>query len=297
MKAAVTGSSGLIGGAVVSRLSREGSVVTIGRRPNNDLSADLADAEQVARLDLSGCDLLVHAAGVVDEDFREDSARAFLQATAGASALFEAAAASGVARVAYISSAHVYGPLQGRLDEASPVDPRSDYAIAHFATEQSLKRLSASFSATAVFRPCAVYGQPPVLSSFRRWSLIPFAFPRQAVSDGVIRLMSSGDQMRNFVAATDIADAVAGWVSDGPTGWSVCNPVGISDMTVWEFATLCANVAEDQTGRPVKVWRPKGAYDVAQGLQYRTRTAYGEGEARIRDVMAGLTRRLLTEAV
>lgn len=297
MRAAVTGSSGLIGAAVVSRLTQDGTVVTIGRQPENDLKADLADTDQIARLDLSGCDLLVHAAGVVDEDFREDPTRAFRQATAGASALFEAAAASGVPRVAYISSAHVYGPLQGILDEASPADPRSDYAIAHFATEQCLKRLGASFSATAAFRPCAVYGQPQVLSRFRRWGLVPFAFPRQAVSDGVIRLMSSGEQMRNFVAATDIADAIAGWASGGPTGWSVCNPVGVSDMTVWEFARLCADVAQDRTGRPVEVCRPEGPHEAAQRLQYRTRTAYGQGGARIRDVMGELTRRLAAEAV
>lgn len=297
MRAAVTGSSGLIGAAVVSRLAQEGTVVTIGRQPENHLKADLADTDQIARLDLSGCDLLVHAAGVVDEDFSANPARALHQATAGASALFDAAASSGVARVAYISSAHVYGPLEGRLDETSPADPRSDYAIAHFATEQSLKRLAARFGATAAFRPCAVYGQPPVLSRFRRWGLVPFAFPRQAVSEGTIRLMSSGEQMRNFVAATDIADAIAGWASGDRTGWSVCNPVGISDMTVWEFARLCADVAQDQTGRPVEVLRPEGPHRAAQGLQYRTRTAYGQGEARIRDVIGEFTRRLAMAAV
>jgi UDP-glucose 4-epimerase len=294
MKIALTGASGLIGAAIARRFARMGRVLTIGRRETADQRADLSDPAAIGQIDLQGCDILIHAAGVVDEDFRDDPARAFRQATFGAAALFERAAAAGVARVAYISSAHIYGPLEGAIDEASPPDPRSDYAIAHFATEQTLKRMGQRFAATAAFRPCAVFGAPASLSQFRRWTLIPFAFPRNAITSHRIELQSTGEQSRNFVAADDIAESVARWVEAGAGGWSTCNTVGPQDLSVWQFAQLCAVEAQRLTGRPVTLSRVEPTEALpAHPLHYATRTTYGRGNtdlaAAVSDLMAQIS--------
>ncbi len=111
---AVIGANGMIGSAVVAHLARSQNVVSVGRRAPSDVIADISEPAAVAQLELPGCKTLVHCAEVVDEDF-SDPERAFRQATLGMAALVRRAAQLGVERFAYISTAHVYGPLVGRL--------------------------------------------------------------------------------------------------------------------------------------------------------------------------------------
>src|SRR6478609_448274 len=123
MRIAITGASGLIGHAVAKALADAGhAIVTVGRRADCAVRVDLAADASLPAGALKGCDALVHAAGVTDEDFADRDA-AFAKALRGTQALLAAARDAGVGRLAYFSSAHVYGPLEGRLDEASPVNP------------------------------------------------------------------------------------------------------------------------------------------------------------------------------
>ena len=254
---ALTGASGLIGSAVFARLSQSHRIVAIGRRDDSELRADLSDPASVAQLNLHGADTLVHCAGVVDEDFA-DTTRAFRQATQGMAVLVARASACGVSRALYISSAHIYGPFVGTISEQNPPNPLSDYAIAHFASEQILRRASGPDLRAMILRPCAVFGIPPDLAAFRRWNLIPFSFPRSLVETGRIELKSSGAPRRNFVGASDIADGVARWLATSDEGppCRVVNPVGKESMSVWEFAQLCARGYEAQTGKKAVLSRP-----------------------------------------
>ena len=252
---------------------------SLGRKAADDLKADLSEPDAIGRLDLSGYDALIHCAGVVDEDFAADPERAFRQATLGAAALVDRAVAGGVRRLAYISSAHVYGPLVGAIDEATPVNPVSNYAIAHYATEQIFRRAAGQVDAVGLFRPCAVFGTPPDMTGFRRWGLMPFAFPRRAVIEREIALTGSGDQRRNLVAASDVADVVAAWLP-GPGGLTVLNPLGRLSMSVWEFAQLCGREAEAVTGHPCRVSRREDPGPTpGADFDYRSRSAMSRGGA------------------
>jgi UDP-glucose 4-epimerase len=165
----------------------------------------------------------------------------------------------------------VYGPLEGRIDELRPVSPVSDYARAHLETENRFRAaLDAPGMRVLVARPCAVYGMPPSLQRFARWSLIPFDFPRQATT-GRIVLKSAGLQRRNFVAAEGIANLVGWWLGHEPPPLLIANAPGRDEMSVYDFAVLCAKIAVAHTGRPCDVVRPdpRGAPPVP--LEYRTR--------------------------
>lgn len=290
---AQTGSSGLIGSAVRKRLGATREVRTIDKQPFADFVADLSEPDSIATLDLNGCTALVHCAGIVDEDFT-NTGRAFRQATQGMSALVARAKSCGVSRFVYVSSAHVYGPFAGTISESSSPNPLSDYAIAHFASEQILRRAAGPGFRAVVLRPCAVFGIPPDLARFRRWALIPFGFPHSAVEHSRIELKSSGLQRRNFVGTDDIAGAIDTWLSDS---WAdpflIVNPIGKESMTVLAFAQMCARIAETVTGQSCRVVRPDAPAPLADTFEYTTMDRRFAGVTNLGDTVAHLMRLMI----
>ncbi len=271
MRVAIAGSTGLIGNAIAQVLASGGhKMVSIGRAAG-DIALDLARPARLAPGALAGCDALVHAAGVTDEDMI-DRGRAFAKAGQGAQALLDAAREDGVSRLLYVSSAHVYGTLEGVIDESRSVDPRSDYARAHVATERLFERASGSGARVLIARPCAVYGMPLSLERFARWALIPFDFPRQAMH-GRIVLRNHGAQRRNFVSAQGVAMLAAWWLEQERPGVTLANAVGREEMSVFDFAALCARIATGETGRDCAVERPPPREPAGPPLEYRTRVS------------------------
>jgi UDP-glucose 4-epimerase len=296
MRVALSGATGLIGSAIRSRLEDKGHKVrTLGRSPDSDIRCDLASWAPIPNGALAGCQALVHAAGVTDEDFI-DRERAFAKAVGGTGALAAAAREARVERVVYVSSAHVYGPLVGPIDEASPPNPLSPYAIAHFASEQLLRRAALDEGwAALMLRPCAVFGMPPSLERFSRWSLIPFDFPRQALA-GRIVLKSDGSQHRNFVATQAIASLAVQWLETAQAGVEVANSPGGESMAVYDFARLCARIAREETGRECAVERPEMHPVQEAALDYRSRRGAAPAGPSLDDHVRGLIRALSGKA-
>lgn len=260
MRVAISGSTGLIGGAVFNRLSDRREVVRLGRRNTCELQVNFALSETVAALDLTGCDAVVHCAGIVDEDFKRDPAAAYAQNTVGIAGLAERAVIARVRRLVYFSSTHVYGPLIGRISEQTQVNPLSDYAIAHYAAEQILRRISAKGGLEVlIVRPNAVFGVPAEMDKFDRWSLIPFSFPLAAVYREKIVLLTSGEQQRNFVSTDDLARLVEQFLDsqDNPSSFEIVNSIGPETLSVYEFALKCAATYQSLTGRTCAIERPE----------------------------------------
>jgi UDP-glucose 4-epimerase len=290
---AIAGATGVIGHAIAHRLEAAGHRVrTVGRGEGCDVRFDLARDAALDPAALAGCDALVHAAGVTDEDFTQP-ALAWAKAERGAAALVDAARRAGVGRFAYVSSAHVYGPLEGRIDESRTPEPRSDYARAHLATERIFVEAAAQAS-VLIARPCAAYGMPPSLARFARWSLIPFDFPRQAIS-GRIVLKSHGGQRRNFVPAEGLGNLVGWWLELGAPGVMIANAPGRDEMSVYDFARLCATIGGSAAGRPCEVERPPASGPSPEPFEYRTRVGGHLPGPSLEEHVARLVRALLQE--
>lgn len=253
MRVALTGASGIAGRGIAAALARAGhETVVFGRREASGRRLDLADPTTARGLDWGGATVLVHAAGITDETAR-DPALGPRIAVESWRALLDAAKAAKVARVVYVSSAHVYGPLEGRIVEDAFPKPASDYARLHLASEQLPRSLGMP---TDILRACNLYGFPADLSRFERWALIPFGFPRDAARDGRIVLKSSGVQARNFLSADRLGEIVVATLAGPQAGGTVRNAVGRDTMPVRDFAARVAGLARTVLGRDVAVSAP-----------------------------------------
>lgn len=253
MRVALTGATGIAGQGIAAALARAGHrLATFGRREPPGRRLDLADPATARNLDWGGAQALVHAAGVTDESARDKELGPRI-AVESWRALLDAAKAAGVARVIYISSAHVYGPLEGRIAEDAFPKPANDYARLHLASEQL--PLSLGFR-TDIVRACNLYGFPADLARFERWALIPYGFPREAARDGTITLKSPGVQARNFLSADRLGEIVAATLATQAAGGNVRNAVGRDTMSVRDFASRVAGVARTVLGREIAVVAP-----------------------------------------
>jgi UDP-glucose 4-epimerase len=257
-KILLLGATGLIGSSVYRCLEKTHGITRLGRSGECELKGDLSKPGSMNSLVLDDFDVLVHCAGVTDEDFKSSPADAFIQSSVGLNALVQNAIAARVKRFIYVSTSHVYGPQVGTIDESSASDPLSDYAIAHFVAEQTLKRNASGFEAVFVLRPNAVFREPLFIDKFDRWSLIPYSFPLEAVYTQKIVLRSSGEQNRNFVSTFDIARYVECLLDRrGDQTFEIINAIGKDTMSVYEFGLKCCKIYREVTGNECVVERPE----------------------------------------
>ena len=266
---ALTGETGIVGRGIREGLTEAGHAV----RPIGRGEYDLTRPDGAKWLELEGVDVLVHAAGITEESARTSKAGTI--ANEGLQALTARAREQGVGRLVYISSAHVYGPLEGSIGEDHPLDPRNDYARLHVASETVA---AASGLACDILRPCNVYGMPADLAHFARWALTPYGFPRDVVRDGKIVLKTSGLQTRNFVAAAGIGRVVAARLAEAPLPRRVRNVAGRDTLSVRELAARVAAVAAPILGRMPAIEVPEGGDPAPPRLDYRSSDGPQDGD-------------------
>ena len=266
---ALIGAGGVIGRAIAKRLAEDGHRV----RAVSRAECDLMQPPSCAALDLAGQDALVHAGGITEESARTPNAWA--HAATGWQAVLDRAKQAGVKRAVYVSSAHVFGTLEGTIDEATPPDPRGDYALLHYASEQILRR---NGFAGAVLRAGNVYGMPAKLENFARWSLVPYGFPQEAVRHKRIALKTPGLQMRNFVPASGIAAAVAAVLAGNGPALDVINVAGNDTLSMRDFAARVAGVAKRVLGADVALDMPPAPPTAPPELRFVSRLGPQAGD-------------------
>jgi UDP-glucose 4-epimerase len=169
MKVLVTGGSGFLGAWIVRRLARSNHQIRIfDIAANKSLvseiagagadsvewqTGDIVDPDHVHGAS-EGCDAIVHLAGILTPDCRNDPIRGAKINLIGTLNVFETARKRGIGQIVYTSSAGVFGPIDGH----TPC-PDTHYGAFKLACEGSARaywedhRLG-SFG----FRPYVVYG-------------------------------------------------------------------------------------------------------------------------------------------
>lgn len=202
----ITGAGGFIGRHLIATLRHRGHPVAAWSRASGfDLNAPSPDAERRWTEQLRASDVVVHLAGrahVLDGDVaveRELHRRINFDGTVR---LAQAAAAAGIRRFIFVSSAKVFGEgKDGPYSAQSPARPQDAYAQSKWNAEQALHALAAQGSMEVVIvRPPLVYG-PGVGANFARLARLaslPIPLPFAAV-----------DNRRDLIAVDNLVDLLA----------------------------------------------------------------------------------------
>ncbi|MHB8130634.1 MAG: NAD-dependent epimerase/dehydratase family protein [Mobilitalea sp.] len=221
-----------------------------------------------------GVDFIIHLASLNEVDSFADPERALLVNAQGTLKLIEAAIGSGVKRLIYLSTIHVYGsPLFGLVTEDTKPNSSHPYATSHRAAEEYVVAASKEKRLLGVvLRPANGFGVPadPFIN---RWKLIVNDLCRQALTSKKLVLRSSGQESRNFITLTDIIRAIDHLLSIpmDKCGSAIFNVGEDKSTSAFELAKIIASRCQEVLSFTPPIERQQvKAGEVLDKLDYRS---------------------------
>ncbi len=202
-KIVVTGATGFIGSEIVRALTKTGAqVVALSKA-----EVDICDTNKLREV-LAGAWAVVHQGGLPPIPLSVKDPLASHQANVtGALSVLVAARDAAVDRVIYASSTMVYGNSQvSPQTETLRPEPRSPYGVQKYAVELYAKLFYDLYGLKTIgLRYGNVYGpgQNPAAS----YVPVVTTFLTQMLAGQAPTLLGDGQQMRDFVFVTDVAEA------------------------------------------------------------------------------------------
>ncbi len=210
----ITGGSGFIGSHLCNLLSGQGHsvrILDIAPPPfgikAEFVRASVLDAPRVQRL-VAGAEGIVHLAALVDVTASLSDPFSDFQVNAqGTINVLEAARHAGVEKVAYASSAAVYGnPVEMPVNEGHPTSPLSPYGASKLTAERYVLLYNSLYGMkNTALRLFNVYGRGQNAHSPYSGVITKFA---NALSEGKQPIIyGDGSQTRDFVNVADVCNA------------------------------------------------------------------------------------------
>ena len=223
LKTLVTGGAGFIGSHLVETLLSDGHSVTVlddlsNGNPQN-LSAvesdpnltlhgvDVSDQDKLPPL-FAGIDWVFHLAALADiVPSMENPAKYHRANVDGTVAVLEASRHAGVKRFVYSASSSCYGiPDQVPTLESSPIRPMYPYALTKNLGEQCVMHWNQVYQMPCMsLRLFNVYG--PRSRTSGTYGAVFGVFLAQKLAGKPFTVVGDGNQTRDFVYVTDVADA------------------------------------------------------------------------------------------
>lgn len=266
MRVLITGALGYLGGRVVAYLRgwREYDLRLFVPHVPKEL-AEWVDGLDVREGDLTrpetlrgicdGMDKVVHLAAMNEVDCARDPVGALRVNVEGTLHLLRSLAPS-VTQIVYMSTFHVYGArAQGRVSEDTPLAPVHTYAATKAMGEMVVTSHARQHNLrAAILRASNGFGAP-IYPGVDRWTLVVNDLCRQAMAKGRIAIRT-GMQVRNFVALTDIAEAIRLILTSPLDGVEVFNVGSREAVTILGLAEQVQAVYQELYGKYLPLEHP-----------------------------------------
>jgi nucleoside-diphosphate-sugar epimerase len=217
MKIILTGCDGYLGSLLGPELLRKGHEVTgidtgfyregTLFRAGGCLPLTITkDLRQIGEEDLRGADAMVHMAELSNDPLGQLAPNITYDINHKASVrLAELARKVGVKRFIYMSSCSVYGVAESDyVDETSPINPQTAYAICKTMVERDVKPLANGQFSPVFLRNATAYGASPHM----RFDIVLNNLSGLAWTTKEIRMTSDGTPWRPLVHGLDICRAI-----------------------------------------------------------------------------------------
>ncbi len=217
MKIFVTGSEGYLGSLLTPLLMQQGHAVTgcdTGFYKEGWLFNDLLprprtlckDVRQINEEDLRGYDAVVHTAELSNDPTGELAPQMTYEINhLGSVRLAALAKSAKVTRFIYMSSCSVYGVATADfVDEHSPVNPQTSYAICKTLVERDVRALASDDFSPTFLRNATAFGASPRM----RFDIVLNNLCGLAWTTHEIKMTSDGTPWRPLVHGLDIAKAI-----------------------------------------------------------------------------------------
>jgi nucleoside-diphosphate-sugar epimerase len=218
MKILVTGTEGYLGSLLAPLLMQQGHEVTgldTGFYKEGWLFNDLQhrpptlakDIRELSAEDLAGHDAVVHMAELSNDPTGELAPHITHAINhRGSVRLAELAKGAGVTRFVYMSSCSVYGvTTQDFVDETSPVNPQTAYAVCKTLVERDVSTMAGDNFSPTFLRNATAYGGSPRM----RFDIVLNNLCGLAWTTSEIKMTSDGTPWRPLVHGLDIAKAIS----------------------------------------------------------------------------------------
>jgi UDP-glucose 4-epimerase len=250
MKILVTGGAGFIGSHIVEHFHQQAEVRVLdnlrsGFRRNLDglnhefVTGSVLDRELVRRT-MAGVDYVFHLAAMISvPESMQKPVECNELNTAGTLVVLEEAAAAGVKKLVFSTSAAIYGdnPVTPKVETMFP-EPKSPYAITKLDGEYYCGMFAREGRlATACLRYFNVFG--PRQDPKSQYAAAVPIFIDRAVKHQPITIYGDGEQTRDFIYVKDIVAANAFFATQS-TATGVFNVAYGRRITINELAqTIC----------------------------------------------------------
>lgn len=217
MKIVLTGCDGYLGSLLGPELLRRGHEVTgidtgfyregtLYRAGGTAPLTITKDLRQIGVEDLQGADAVVHLAELSNDPLGQLAPTITYDINhKGSVRLAEIARKAGVRRFVYTSSCSVYGVAESDfVDETSPVNPQTAYAVCKTLVERDLKPMADDQFSPTFLRNATAYGA----STRMRFDIVLNNLSGLAWTTGEIRMTSDGTPWRPLVHGLDIGRAI-----------------------------------------------------------------------------------------
>lgn len=216
MKILVTGTEGYLGCLLAPLLVEDGHDVTgldtgyykhgwLYNGVTSTVATIAKDIRDVQVEDLRGFDAVVHMAELSNDPLGDLLGEVTYDVNhKGSVRLATVAKEAGVGRFVYMSSCSVYGVADGTVDETSPVNPQTAYAICKARVERDVSPLADETFAPTFLRNATAFGASPRM----RFDIVLNNLAGLAWTTGKIAMNSDGTPWRPLVHGLDIAQAI-----------------------------------------------------------------------------------------